>query len=331
MTNFFYRNRHKIIFVAFAAILLISLTSCRMDSSKWYAKPYTTYSQEWVDLWNGGKGAWNTIWGWPVNLLSYPIAWLCSNIGKGLGNSYFFGILFTTLIVRTLAWPIYGKQNGMSVQMTMMQPEMEKIQRKYGARKDPQSQQAMQMEMMKLYKKYKISPLGCFGTMFLQFQIFMSMYEVVQRINATTTEVINGGVSVTYAGKFALANTKLFGFFELNTSFFNATSVWDKVFAVVIALAFGGLQILQQHLSSRPPKYQIQHNTKAKNTQAEQQQKQMKIMMYVMNIMFVFMALSSTSLAIYWLIGAIYQLFQSQVGRKLNEIKYYKMKEKANL
>lgn len=330
MTNFFYRNRHKLIFVVFLAILLVTLTSCRMDSAAWYKKPYTTYGNEWVDLWNGGKGFWNSLWGWPVNLLSYPVAWMCSGIGKALGNSFFWGIFFTTIIVRTLAWPIYGKQNGMSVKMQLMQPEMNKIQRKYGNRKDPQSQQAMQMEMMKLYKKYKINPLGCFGTMFLQFPIFMSMYEVVQRINATSTTVVDGTVTVTTAGKFALTNTKLFNFFEINTSFFDAVNIQDKIFAVVVAVAFGALQILQQKLSSRPPKYQKQHPNSKTGQQADQQ-KQMKMMMNIMTIMFVFMALSSTSLALYWLIGAVYQIFQSQVGRKINEIQYYKLKEKNNL
>ena len=207
---------------------------------------------------------------------------------------------------------------------------MARIQRKYGARKDPQAQQAMQMEMMKIYKKYKVSPLGCVGTMFLQFPIFMSMYEVVQRVNATTTTVVDGAVTATYAGRFALTNTKLFNYFEINTSFFSATALHDKIFAAVIAIAFGALQILQQKLSSRPPKYQKQHPN-AKNKQQDQQQKQMKWMMIIMNVMFVFMSLSSTSLALYWLIGAVYQIFQSQVGRKINEIQYKKMKEKNNL
>lgn len=330
MTNFFYRNRHKLIFVVVLTFLLVTLTSCRMDSQAWYQRPYTSYSDEWINLWNNGKGFWNALWGWPVNLLSYPIGWMCSGIGKALGNSFFWGIFFTTIIVRTLAWPIYGKQNGMSVKMQLMQPEMNKIQRKYANRKDPQSQQAMQMETMKLYKKYKINPLGCFGTMFLQFPIFMSMYEVVQRINATSTVVVDGTVAYTTAGKFALSNTKLFNFFEINTSFFDAVNIQDKIFALVIALLFGALQILQQKLSSRPPKYQKQHpNSKIGGKQ--DQQKQMKMMMNIMTVMFVFMALSSTSLALYWLIGAVYQIFQSQVGRKFNEIQYYKLKDKNNL
>ena len=57
----------------------------------------------------------------------------------------------------------------------------------------------------------------------------------------------------------------------------------------------------------------------------------MKMMSYVMTFMFVFMSLSSTSLALYWLIGAIYQIFQSFVGRKLNEINYYKAQKKSTV
>ena len=187
------------------------------------------------------------------------------------------------------------------------------------------------MEMMKLYKKYKVNPLGCIGPMLIQFPIFMSMYEVVKRINATTTVNING-VDVVQYGSFALQNTKIFNFFELNTSFFEATAIQDKIFAVVLAVAFGALTILSQKLAQRKPKYLKQHNSnKPANSQQEQQQKQMKMMNMIMTIMFVFMSLSSTSLALYWLIGAIYQLFQSFVGRKLNEMNYNKAQKKSTV
>ena len=330
MNNFFYRNRHKLVFVVVLFVMLLGLTSCRMDSGSWYNKPYTSYGKEWMDLWNGGKGFWNTLWGWPVNLLSYPVALVCSTIGKWCGNSFFWGIFFTTIIVRTLAWPIYSKQNGMSLKMQLMQPEMAKLQRKYAARKDPQSQQQMQMEMMKLYKKYKVNPLGCMTTMFLQFPIFMSMYEVVQRINATKEVTIEGTTTMTVAGDFALSNTKFFNTFEINTSFFEATEMKDKIFSLVVALLFGGITVLSQKLGQRPPKYQKKYPNQV-NSKQQGQQNTMKWMMVVMNVMFVFMSLSSTSLGIYWLIGAIYQIAQSQIGRKINEIQYYKMKEKHNL
>lgn len=329
MVNFFYKHRHKLILIALCAFLAVGLSSCRWDSSTWYVKAYTSYGQEWIDLWDGGKGFWNTLWAWPINLLSWPIAWLCSTIGKGIGNSYFWGILFTTLIVRTLAWPIYSRQNSSSLKMQMMQPEMAKIQAKYQNRKDQRSQQMMQQEMMKLYKKHGMNPLGCLGTMFLQFPIFMAMYEVVQRINATTTVVVNNAVSYTYSGAFALTNTKVFGLFEMNTSFFQATMWYDKVFAAVVAVLFVAMTILSQKLSQRPQKYQKIH-PQDKNKQTDQG-KQMKYMMIIMNVMFGFMALSNTSLGIYWLIGSIYQLFQSQVGRWINEYKWEKAQKQNNI
>ena len=101
MVNFFYRNRHKLILIALCAFLAIGLSGCRWDSNVWYPKAYTSYGQEWIDLWDGGKGFWFALWAWPINILSWPVAWLCSTIGKGMGNSYFWGILFTTLIVTT--------------------------------------------------------------------------------------------------------------------------------------------------------------------------------------------------------------------------------------
>ena len=54
-------------------------------------------------------------------------------------------------------------------------------------------------------------------------------------------------------------------------------------------------------------------------------------MMFFMNFVFIVMALSSTSLAIYWLVGAIYQIGQSQLGRYLNEKNYYKMEKKDTI
>lgn len=330
MTQFIYKNKYKIALIAFLCFLLIALSSCRTDTNTWYNKPYVDgwggYSQEFhfSDFWSG-------LWGWPVSILSWPIAWICSSIGKALGNSFFWGILFTTLIVRTVAWPIYSKQNSMSLKMTLMQPEMARIQRKYGVRKDPQSQQQMQLEMMKLYKKYKMNPLGCILPMFIQFPIFMAMYEVVKRINASSS-VTEGGVTIVQYGTFALHNTKVFNFFELNTSFFESTAIQDKIFAVVLAVGFGGLTLLSQKLAAKKPKYLKEYNnSKSTNAQQEQQQKQMKMMNIIMTVMFVFMSLSSTSLALYWLIGAIYQLFQSFIGRKINERNYYKAQKKSSI
>jgi len=43
------------------------------------------------------------------------------------------------------------------------------------------------------------------------------------------------------------------------------------------------------------------------------------------------MALSNTTLGIYWLIGAVYQIFQSEVGRFINNKKYEKMQARPDV
>src|SRR5690606_2516483 len=97
-------------------------------------------------------------WDW---LLIIPISTVMQFFAALFFNSYAVGIFFATIIVRTLAWPIYARANDMSVKMALAQPEMNKLQNKYATRKDPASQQKMQIEMMQIYKKYGISILGC--------------------------------------------------------------------------------------------------------------------------------------------------------------------------
>ena len=63
MKSFFIRNKHKLLLVAVCLILLITLSGCRTSASTWYAKPYTTYGQDWVDMWDGGSGFWQSLWG----------------------------------------------------------------------------------------------------------------------------------------------------------------------------------------------------------------------------------------------------------------------------
>lgn len=329
MKSFYTKNVNKIAAIAILIIVVSALAGCRQGS--WSVTAYTSWGNEFKF-----ESFMQGVTGWPVAILSYPFAFLMGSIGKLCGNSYAWGIIFTTIIVRTIAWPIYSKQNSSSVKMQIMQPELQKIQRKYAGRKDPEAQQRMQQETMALYKKYKVNPLGCGLTMFLQFPIFMAMYECVRRIQLW--QVIDGGISVP--GRFTLSNTTLFGYFNINTAvmggndssgIIKATETKDIIFGIVIAILFSAITLLSQKLSQRPPKYLKNRPGAVKTQQQEQQAKSMKFMSYFMVVMFFVMSLSSTALSLYWLIGGIYQLVQSQIGRKLNEREYYKAKEKSNI
>ncbi len=340
MKRYFERNLTKFILVSFLLIFVVSLASCRTNAASWYSRPYTTWVADFNFVEdNGAFNFWQALLGWPVSILSYPIAWLMHSIGVGLGNSYAWGIIFTTLIVRTLAWPIYSRTNSMQVNMTIIQPEMQRIQQKYAGQNSPEARQRMSQEMMKLYKKYHMNPLGCVLPMLIQFPLFMAMYECVRRINASViTYSANGAIQTTTAGIFSLSNTKLFGVFEINSSVLasgsydvpQATQPKDIIFGIVLALLFAGITYLNQLLAKRKPKWQKERK-QVQTAEQQQQAKMMNIMNVVMILMFIFFSLSSTALALYWLIGGIYQTFQSFVGRKMNERKYYKLKQQSNI
>ena len=78
------------------------------------------------------------------------------------------------------------------------------------------------------------------------------------------------------------------------------------------------------YLSSKKLSYQ----KNIPNPNSDQMAKQMRFMNMFMVIMMVFMSFGSNSLALYWLIGNLYSIFQQQINRRLSEKKYYKMKDR---
>ena len=312
-----YFTKERVLFVLGLLVLIIGLTGCASTNTSTGYTGFGPYADE-------------DLLGW---VLAWPIAWLMNLIGNliqtNLGGSFILGLFVTTVIVRTVAWPIYAKTNDMSLKMSVAQPEMNRIQQKYANRQDPQSQQRMQQEMMAVYKKYKINFLGCFAP-FIQMPLFMAMYNVVNRI--TIAEHTKG--DVTTQSVFYLGDTSLFGIegcLSVGVMGENAAPLWSPAFFVGIALSLvvGATMWLLNYFSQKKPSYAKntqQHNTN-NNQQANQMANTMKFMNYFMIIMMVFASLQNNGLALYWVFGNIYSIGQGFVNRYLNEKKYYKMKK----
>lgn len=288
-----YISAEKILWICLLLFFVSSLSAC---GTEMYETPIYGFSDE------------TNLFGW---LLIYPIAWIMHTIGSFFGNSFGIGLIFTTLIVRTCAWPIYARTNDMSIKMQVAQPEMNRVQQKYAGRTDEQSKQRQQMEMMAIYKKYNINMFGCLMPL-IQMPIFMAMYTVVKRI---TVE----------GGSLTLDNYNLFGIFDLTQ---NATTgdLPSMIFGWGCAAIVGASMYLLQVIAAKKPSY-AKNIPSNGNSQAEAMQKQMKIMNIVMIGMMVMVATSDNGLALYWVVGNIFSLGQTIVNRKLNEKKYNKLKE----
>ncbi len=112
-------------------------------------------------------------YGW-LTIISYPMNWLI-NVFHGWFGNWGWAIMAMTLVVRLCIWPLYRKSYMSMKRMSLLQPQMKELKEKY-----PDDAQKVNMEMMKLYKKYGISPLGGCLPMFLQIPIFFAFFYVLQ-------------------------------------------------------------------------------------------------------------------------------------------------------
>ena len=111
-------------------------------------------------------------WGW-FELLEKPIFWLLLQLFAFFKN-FGVAIIALTFIVRGLMFPIAQRQFSSMASMRAVQPKLKAIQERY---KDDKPR--LQQEMMELYKKEKINPLGGCLPIFLQIPIFYGLYKVL--------------------------------------------------------------------------------------------------------------------------------------------------------
>ena len=124
---------------------------------------------------------------WPI------IGWVCEILGWLINGIYIVleaigipnigvAIILFTIIIYLLLTPIQIKQQKWSKMMTVIQPELQQIQKKYANKKDQASQMKMSEETMALYQKYGVSPTGSCLPLLLQMPILMSLYQVIYHI-----------------------------------------------------------------------------------------------------------------------------------------------------
>ena len=281
-----------------------------------------------------GKGVNND--GWFVWILVRPIAFFIDRFS--IGGFLAIGIILTTLMVRTLAWPVYAKTNDMSLKMNLAQPEMTRIQNKYANRKDPVSQQKMQREMMAVWKKYKINPLGCLVAPLIQFPLFMAMYNAVQRYpNKAYTYAADAkkyaGETKTVCTWFKHMNdaggdlkTNFLGI-DLSKGLTNIKDLgtFSNWIFVILPILVGITMVACQLVSQMKPSYAKKaYPNQQESAQAKQTQKMMRFMMIFMTVMMVLISFRSGTLALYWIVGNLYTIVQTLINRKTSEIKWEK-------
>jgi YidC/Oxa1 family membrane protein insertase len=109
-------------------------------------------------------------WFWPIAI---PLFDLLDWIFRMVGN-FGVAIILLTIFVRSLMFPIAQRQFVSMAKMRAMQPRMKALQAQH---KDDKAK--LQQEMMALYQREKINPLGGCLPIFLQIPIFYALYKML--------------------------------------------------------------------------------------------------------------------------------------------------------
>ena len=123
---------------------------------------------------------------WFNALFVWPLSWVLNKLAPVITVGGAIAIV-TVVVNGLLAVFTLKSQMGMQ-RMQMLQPELNKIQRKYEGRDDQASKMRMAQEQQQLMRKYNVNPGSMMLVQFVQLPIIMAMFMAIQRAEA----VVNG-------------------------------------------------------------------------------------------------------------------------------------------
>ena len=98
-------------------------------------------------------------------------------------------IILFTIVMKTLMIPLTIKQQKTTKLMSVMNPEIQAIQKKYKGKSDQESMQRQNVEIQAVYEKYGTSMTGGCLLLLIQMPILLALYRVIYNIPAYVPSV----------------------------------------------------------------------------------------------------------------------------------------------
>jgi YidC/Oxa1 family membrane protein insertase len=212
------------------------------------------------------------------------------------GNGGIAIILFT-ILARVVILPLTIKSIQSSRKLQELQPQIKEIQRKYG--KEPQK---LQEETARLYREYKVNPVGGCLPMLLQLPIFFGVYQaVINLTNVSLSERVAGSmIKALNESGVNIASLPQLGQAQLGGGFLWIADLGqpDPLYILgVLSLVF---QLIVQLMAM--PRVQ------------DAQQKAMSQSMLILPLMFAYIGFTFPAGAVlYWVIGSVLSMIQQYV------------------
>lgn len=275
---------------------------------------------------------------WLTNLIGIPLGWIMWLLYSVIKNYGIVLILFT-ILVKALMFPLSVKQQKATAKMSVFQPKIQEIQKKYEKNKEKQ-----QEELMKLYETHGYNPMSGCLPMLLPFIILFGLIDVIYRplthilhissdVIAKATEILsqNGITSTGRPELDILSNITKFDFSELGADVVSKIQNFDySLFGIDLSVVptWAWNWFLLIPILSGVTAFLVSMVSMRMNPAANQQASgmgAMKIMMYVMPLFSVWIAFSvPVGVGFYWILSNVLSGVQSVILYKLYSPEKYK-------
>jgi YidC/Oxa1 family membrane protein insertase len=241
-----------------------------------------------------------------------PLEWVVATIMVGFhtalsalgmpetsGLTWALSIVGLVIVIRIILIPLFVKQIKASRGLQLIQPEVQKIQKKYKGKTDQASRQAMTQETMALYKESGTNPFASCLPILLQSPVFFALYRVLRNIAQPDPHAI-GPFSLDLIHQADRAT--LFGA-RISDKFIGAETVSTQILTVtlIILMSASTFTTQRQLMQKNMPAAALD------NPFAKQQ----KMLMYILPICFAISGVNfPIGVLLYWLTTNVWSMGQ---------------------
>ena len=248
----------------------------------------------------------------------YPLKWVVAWIMVGAHNvlaflgmpsdggwTWLLSIVALVIVIRILLIPLFVRQIKASRGMQLVQPEIQKLQKKYKGKTDPASRQAMQQEMMAIYKDHGTSPFASCLPLLAQMPIFFALFRVLYSLkDISTGDYDRGSIGpIDQALALQIEDSTILGAHLSDTFLTPGASTSVKIIcAVLVVMMSASTLFTQRQLTMKNMPQSALDNPMAR---------QQRILMYILPLVFAFSGVNfPIGVLIYWTTTNIWSLGQ---------------------
>ena len=211
------------------------------------------------------------------------------------GHDFGIAIIALTVVIRLLMYPLFQKGIKSQKELSLLQPKIKEIQKKYSKEKEKQAK-----AVMELYKEHKVNPMSGCLPLLIQLPILIAFFQVLR--TGLDPEKLNG----------------LYSFIQnpetINPIFLGIIDLSKR--SAVLAVLAGITQFIQSKMSMPPTAKKTDESGKMDFAKMMSSQ-----MLYMMPLLTVMIGLSlPAGLPLYFFVSTLFGIIQQYLTTRNNNL-----------